>query len=158
MLVTFMIVLGHQLIIHGGRSESGRYPNMRGHRNFRQGGGPGQPYKKSSDNVFCVCVCVFLSPQLIFRSQTVNFKEIYDFSRFQRGSNIFQGGVLLFPGGSICLFSIETNITCDFPGGGVRTPCPPPPLDPHLPIGLMATSRCLLVPINVHTALHASFK
>ena len=29
----------------------------------------------------------------------VNFKEIYHFSRFQRGSNIFQGGVQLFPGG-----------------------------------------------------------
>ena len=25
-------------------------------------------------------------------------------------------------------------------------------------IGSMATSQCLLVPINVHTALHASFK
>ena len=62
---------------------------------FVRGGGPGQPYKKSSDNVF-FCVCVFLSPQLIFRSQTVNFKEIYDFSRFQRGSNIFQGGGLTF--------------------------------------------------------------
>ena len=53
----------------------------------------------------------------------VNFKEIYHFSRFQRGSNIFQGrggGVHLFPG----LFPIETHITCDFPGG-VLTPCPP---------------------------------
>ena len=29
----------------------------------------------------------------------VNFKEIYHFSRFQGGSNIFQGGVQLFPGG-----------------------------------------------------------
>ena len=64
----------------------------------------------------------------------VNFKEIYHFSRFQRGSNIFQGGggVQLFPGGSNCLIPIETHITCDFPGGGgggggggVQTPCPP---------------------------------
>ena len=59
----------------------------------------------------------------------VNFKENYHFSKFQRGSNFFQwgggGG-----GGSNCLFPIETQITCDFPGGGVRTPCPP--LDPHL--------------------------
>ena len=50
----------------------------------------------------------------------VNFKEIYHFSRFKRGSNIFQG-VQLFPGGgggSNCLFPIETQITCDFPGGG----------------------------------------
>ena len=32
----------------------------------------------------------------------VNFKEIYHFSRFQRGANIFQGGgggVQLLPGG-----------------------------------------------------------
>ena len=50
---------------------------------------------------------------------------------------IFQGslGVQLFPGrggGSNCLFSIGTHITCDFPGG-VRTP--PPPLDPRMLIG-----------------------
>ena len=62
----------------------------------------------------------------------VNFKEIYHFSRFQRGSNIFQGGggVQLFPGGSNSLFPIETHITCDFPGGSGP---PVPPLDPHLP-------------------------
>ena len=60
---------------------------------------------------------------LFYRSQMVNFKENYHFSRFQRGSNIFQGG-------SNCLFPIETHITCDFPGGG---PDPlSPPLDPHL--------------------------
>ena len=59
----------------------------------------------------------------------VNFKEIYHFSRFQRGSNIFQGG----GGGSNCLFPIETHITCDFPGGG---PDPlSPPLDLHLGLG-----------------------
>ena len=58
----------------------------------------------------------------------VNFKEIYYFSRFQRGSNNFQGGwgpTFSSGGGSNCLFPIETNITCDFPGGGG-------PLDPHL--------------------------
>ena len=59
----------------------------------------------------------------------VNFKEIYHFSRFQRGSNFFQGG-----GGSNCLFPIETHITCDFPGGGGggSDPLSPPPLDPYL--------------------------
>ena len=93
---------------------------MRGSRNFRQGG-PGQADKKSSDNV------------LFYRSQMVNFKEIYHFSRFQGGSNIFTGGVQIFPGGSNCLFPIETHITCDFPGGGGPDPLsPPPPLDPHL--------------------------
>ena len=64
----------------------------------------------------------------------VNFKEIYHFLRFLRGSNIFQGGggVQLFPGGgSNCLFPIKTHVTCDFPGGGGPDPLSPP-LDPHL--------------------------
>ena len=63
----------------------------------------------------------FLVLSLFYRSQMVNFKEIYHFSRFQRGSNFFQGG------GSNCLFPIETHITCDFPGGGGSGP-PVPPL------------------------------
>ena len=66
----------------------------------------------------------------------VNFKEIYHFSRYQRGSNIFQGGSNFFQGGSNCLFPIETHITCDFPGGGGGGGGGPdplsPPLDPHL--------------------------
>ena len=77
---------------------------MRGSRNFRQGGGPGQSDKELGQP--------FFSPQLILQSQIVNFKVNYHFSRFLRGSNIFQGGggVQLFPGwgrgggGSNCLF------------------------------------------------------
>ena len=95
------------------------------------GGGPGQSDKKALTTLcfflFCFFVFffVFFVLSLFFRSQMVNFKENYHFSRFQGGSTFFQGG-----GGSNCLFPIETHITCDFPGG-VRTPCPPP-LDPHL--------------------------
>ena len=63
----------------------------------------------------------------------VNFEENYHFSRFQRGSNIFQGGggptFSRGGGGSNCLYPIETHITCDFPGGSGP---PDPPLDPHL--------------------------
>ena len=82
---------------------------MGGSRNFRQGG-PGQSDKKKH-------FFFFLALSLFYRSQMVNFKEIYHFSRFQ--SNLFQGG-------SNCLFPIETHITCGLPGGGgVRTPCPP---------------------------------
>ena len=62
-------------------------PSMRGSRNFRHGG-PGQSDKKKA-NVFFV---LFLVLSLFYRSQMVNFEEIYHFSRFQRGSNIFQGG------------------------------------------------------------------
>ena len=63
---------------------------MRGSRNFRQGGGGVQVSlaKKALTTVFFV----FFSPQLIYRSQMVNFKEIYHFSRFQRGSKILWGG------------------------------------------------------------------
>ena len=55
------------------------------------GGGPGQSDKKP-------LTTFFFSPQLSLQSQMVNFKENYHFSRFLRGSNIFQGGgVQLFP-------------------------------------------------------------
>ena len=91
---------------------------MRGSRNLRQGG-PGQSDKKALTTFFLVL-------SLFYRSQLVNFEEIYHLSMFKRGSNIFQGGgVQLFSGGSNCLFPIETHITCDFPGGGVWIPCPP---------------------------------
>ena len=109
--------------------------HMRGSRNFRQGGSRSVWPKKLW--VF------FLGLSLFYRSQMVNFKEIYHFSRFQRGSNIFQGGVLLFPGGSNCLFPIETQITCDFPGG-VQTPCPPL---------WIRTCRDKLIPYSIITPL-----
>ena len=79
--------------------------------------GPGQSDIKSSDVFFFVFVLVL---SLFYRSRMVNFKENYHFSRFQRGSNLLQGG-----GGFNCLFPIETNITCDFPG--VARALPPPP-------------------------------
>ena len=71
---------------------------MRGSRNFHQGGGVQVSLTiKSSDNVFFFFF-VFLVLSL-FRSQMVNFKEIYHFARFQRGSNIFQGGPTFSRGG-----------------------------------------------------------
>ena len=97
---------------------------MRGSRNFRQGG-PGQFWRFFF--FFLFFFCFFFSPQLIYRSQMVNFKQNLSFSRFQRGSNIFQGGgggpTFSRGGGPI---AIGTHITCDFPGSGVLTPCPPP--------------------------------
>ena len=41
--------------------------------------------KKSTDNVF-------FSPQLILQKSMANFKEIYHFSRFQRGPTFSRGG------------------------------------------------------------------
>ena len=66
---------------------------MRGSRNFHQGvgEGPGQSDKKALTTIFLVL-------SLFYRSQMVNFKEIYRFSRLQMGSNFFQG-VQLFGGG-----------------------------------------------------------
>ena len=60
---------------------------MRGSRNFHQGGGegPGQSDKKALTTIFLVL-------SLFYRSQMVNFKEIYRFSRLQMGSNFFPGG------------------------------------------------------------------
>ena len=52
-----------------------------------------------------------------------------------RGSNILQGGgrsnFFQGGGGVQVLISIETHITCDFPGEGVQKPYLPP-LDPHM--------------------------
>ena len=62
------------------------------------GGGPG-----NSDNVFYVAISVF------YRSQMVNFKKNYHFSRFRMGSIIFQGGgVQLLPGGPLAYFLWKT--------------------------------------------------
>ena len=90
-------------------------------------GGPRQSDKKSSDSVVCLFFAFFLVLGLFFSSRMVNFKEKYHFSRFRRGSKFFQGG----GGGPIayslyCLFPMETQITCDFRGGGGPDPLPPP--------------------------------
>ena len=84
---------------------------MRGSRNFRQEG---------------VQVSLTKNTEVKW---PISKKSI--FSRFQRGSNIFQGGgggpTFSRGGGSNCLFPIETHITCDFPGGS-GPPVPAPPL------------------------------
>ena len=108
---------------------------MRGSRNFRRGGGgggQGQSNKKSSDNVF-------FSPQLILQKSNGQFQRNLSLSRFQRGSNFFQGG-----GGSNCLFPIETRIACDFPGGGGGgggSGPPAPPSGSALGMQLVCTSK-----------------
>ena len=107
---------------------------MRGSRNFRQGGGGSRSVwqKKSSDNVFFFFffALFYLVLSLFYRSQMVNFKEIYHFSRFQRGSNIFQG-VQLFPRGVQLLIPYRNPYNLWFSRGGGSGP-PVHPLDPHL--------------------------
>ena len=69
----------------------------------------------------------------------VNFKENYHFSRFLRGSNIFQGpgvggGPTFSRVGVPIAYSYRKYITCDFPRE-VRVPVPP--LDPHLGLSMV---------------------
>ena len=72
---------------------------MRGSRNFHQGGGgSGQSDKKA-------LTTIFLGLSLFYRSQMVNFKEIYRFSRLQMGSNFFPGGPT-FPSGCPIAYSL----------------------------------------------------
>ena len=82
--------------------------------------GGGQSDKKSSDIFFFF----FFSPPLILQRSNGQFQRNLSFFKVPEEVQHFPRGVQLFPGGSNCLFPIETHITCDFPGG-VRTPCPP---------------------------------
>ena len=65
----------------------------------------------------------FFSPQLIFTEVkwSISKKSII-FQGFRGGPRFSRGGGPTF---SSCLFPIETNITCDFPGGP-GPPDPPP--------------------------------
>ena len=106
---------------------------MRGSRNFRHGGGGGgggvhvnlTKKTKNSDSVVCLFLtfAFFLVLGLFYRSQMVNFKEKYHFSRFRRGSKFFQGG------GQLLTPYRNPNNLCDFPGES--GPPAPSPLDPH---------------------------
>ena len=89
----------------------------------RGGGGPGQSGKKSSGDVFFL---LFLVLSLVYRSQMVNFSEIYHFFKVPERVQHFPGGPT-FPGWSNWLFPIETHINFDFPGGGPEPLSPPPP-------------------------------
>ena len=104
----------HFYYIHIAMDES--MGDMRGSRNFRQGG-PGQSDKNSSDNVFFFFWSSAYSKEVKW---SISKKSII-FQGSRGGPTFSKGGG---GGGSNCLFPIETHITCDFPGG-VRTPCPP---------------------------------
>ena len=72
---------------------------------------PGWP-ENSLDNVFFLVLNLFYSFQRGSNSFITEGSNM-----FRRGPNFFQGRVQML--------SIETHITCDFPGRGVRTPYPP---------------------------------
>ena len=92
---------------------------MRGSRNFHQGGGRVQvSLTKSPDNDF-------FSPQLILQKSNGQFQRNLSFFKAPDGVQFFSRGSNFFQGVSNCLFPIETHLICDFTEG-VRTPCPPP--------------------------------
>ena len=85
-------------IVHGCALQPGNHARI---QEFSSGGRvqASLTKKKSSDNVFFWSSAYFNEVKLLI------FKEIYNFLRLQRGSNIFQGGggVQLFPGGGVQL-------------------------------------------------------
>ena len=88
---------------------------------FVRGGGGSSLTKKSSDVFFF----------FFFFLSSAYFTEVkWSISKKSIIFNCSRGGPT-FPGGSNCLFPIETHITCDFPGGWGPDPLSPP-LDPHL--------------------------
>ena len=91
---------------------------MRGSRNFHQGGGGSRSaWQKSSDNDF-------FRPQLILQKSNGQFQRNLSFLKAPDGVQFFPGGSNFFQGVFNCLIYIETHLICDFPGE-VRTPCPP---------------------------------
>ena len=80
-------------------------------------GGPVQLSENSSDNVF-LDLNLFYSfkegVQWLFQRKLLFSKVFRGGPTFSRGSNFSGGGG---GGGVQILFSIETHITCDFPGG-----------------------------------------
>ena len=120
---------------------------MRGSRYFHQGGGggPGQSDKKALATIFLVL-------SLFYRSQMVNFKEIYHFQGSRWGP-IFSRGTNFFQGVSNCLFPIETHLICDFPEG-VRTPWPPAP-PPPLWIRTWCSPHSFMVKATIHYLIWA---
>ena len=68
---------------------------MRGSRNFRHGGGgggPGQSDKKALTTFFFFFFFFFFLSSAYFTEIKWLISKNYHFSRFQRGSKIFQGG------------------------------------------------------------------
>ena len=105
---------------------------MRGSRIFFRVG-PGSTARKQSGQRFLVLSLFYsLSPRGsngFITKKTVLFQGSIGGPTFSRGGDPTFSRV----GGVQMLISIETQITCDFVGGGSEPlPPPPPPLDPHM--------------------------
>ena len=111
---------------------------MRGSRNFRRtgGGGVGEGVQVHLRyKIEKKALTTFFSPQLILQKSNGYFQRKLSFSKVPEGVQHFPGVFQLFPGGgggrSICLFPIETHITCDF-SRRIQTPYPLSASDPVL--------------------------
>ena len=99
---------------------------LRGSRDYCQGVQVHLPENSSDNVVFCILVLsLFYSftegVQWLFQRKLLFLKVSEGVQLFQGGGgNFFHGG---WGGGVQWVISIETHITCDFPGG--RTPYPP---------------------------------
>ena len=96
------------------------------------GEGPGQSDKKALTTISLVL-------SLFYRSQMVNFKEIFRFLRLQIGSNFFQG-VQLFPGGVQLLIPYRNPFNLWFSRGGPDHLPPPPPRPSGSALGAALTA------------------
>ena len=63
---------------------------MRGSRNFRQGGGPGQSVKKKAPTFYFFFI--FFSPQLILQKSNGQFQRNLSFFKVPEGVQHFPGG------------------------------------------------------------------
>ena len=75
--------------------------------------------------MFVCFLLFFLVLGFVYRSQTVNFKEKYRFSRFRTWSKFFQGGPTFSRVGGIQLLMTYRNPNNLWFSRGVRTPAPP---------------------------------
>ena len=105
---------------------------MRGSKNFFRGTWPDGQKKRSGQRCF-ILVLNYLFYSLQMGGMVLLQRKLY-FSKDPEWVEYFPGWgrlLLFFRRGVQMLISIETHITCDFPGGGGSGP-PIPPLDPHL--------------------------
>ena len=94
----------------------------------------------------------------LFYSLQFYCRENYSFPRIQRGSNIFRGSNFFQGGGGgggvQMLISIETNITCNFQGGGGPERLSPS-LDPHMKRPFLKTQCSARARRKPHVAVHS---
>ena len=84
-------------------------------------GGPGPMVRKQPGQRFFFC---FLVLNLFYSLQERSNGFITEKTVLFQGVQLLRGGGGGGGGGVQMLISIEPHITCDFPGGGVRTPIP----------------------------------